>query len=67
MKTLKITTHWTTEEADCFYRLLDEIQSAIWESYGEEIEQLYQAQRKEQRQQQKEREQLSCSLDEVPF
>ena len=41
MKTLKITTHWTTEEADGIYRLLDDLQCAIWESYGQDIEQLY--------------------------
>ena len=37
MKTLKITTFWTTEEAGNVYRLLDELQSAVWESYGEDI------------------------------
>jgi hypothetical protein len=67
MKTLKITTHWSDEEADCVYRLLGEIQAAIWESYGKEIDQLYQAHREEQLQQQKEREQLSFQLDDIPF
>ena len=37
MKILKITTHWTTEEADCVYALLDVFKSAIWQAYGEDI------------------------------
>jgi hypothetical protein len=37
MKTLKITTYWTTEEADCIYQLLDEFKSVIWQHYGEDI------------------------------
>ena len=41
MKILKITTHWTTEEADCVYRLLGELQSEIWQHYGEDIHHMY--------------------------
>jgi len=37
MKTLRLTTHWTTEQAEDIYILLDDLKSAIWESYGEEI------------------------------
>jgi len=37
MKTLRITTHWTTEQAEDIYMLLDDLKSAIWQSYGEEI------------------------------
>ena len=37
MKTIKITTHWTTEQADDIYALLDDLKSAIWQSYGEDI------------------------------
>ena len=37
MKILKITTHWTAEEADCIYALLDVFKSAIWQAYGEDI------------------------------
>lgn len=37
MKTLRITTHWTTEQADDIYQLLDDLKSAIWQSYGEDI------------------------------
>jgi len=37
MKTLRITTHWTTEQADDIYRLLDDLKTAIWQSYGEDI------------------------------
>jgi len=37
MKTLRITTHWTTEQAEDIHTLLDDLKSAIWQSYGEEI------------------------------
>ncbi len=69
MKILKMTTHWTAEEADCMFRLLDEFQSAIWESYGDEIERLYQTNREEQLQLEMEweLEREASSLDEIPF
>lgn len=69
MKILKITTHWTTEEADCLYRLLDEIQCAIWENYGKDIEQLYQAHREEQMELNMDQKEIrdKSSLDEIPF
>ena len=37
MKTLKITTHWTAEEADAIYQCLDDLKEAIWQCYDEEI------------------------------
>ena len=37
MKTVKITTHWTTEQAEDMFTLLDDLKSAIWQSYGEDI------------------------------
>jgi hypothetical protein len=37
MKTLRITTHWTTEQAEDMFALLDDLKSAIWQSYGEDI------------------------------
>ncbi len=40
MKILKITTHWTAEEADCIYQL-GELQSVIWQHYGDDIHHLY--------------------------
>ena len=67
MKILKMTTHWTTEEADCIYRLLDEFQSAIWESYGKDIEQLYQTHREEQRELNREQKKEALSLNEILF
>lgn len=48
MKILKITTHWTPEEADCVYQLLDDLKEAIWQSYGEDIVHLYQTIHEEQ-------------------
>ncbi len=61
MKTLKITTHWTTEEADCIYQLLGELQSVIWQNYGADIDHMYDLIRKKQR------ERDEAYIDEIPF
>jgi len=37
MKTLRITTHWTTEQAEDIYILLDDLKSVIWKNYGDDI------------------------------
>lgn len=42
MKTLKITTYWSTEQAEDMYLLLDELKSAIWQSYGVDIVDMHQ-------------------------
>ena len=41
MKTLKITTHWTTQEAAEVYQAIDLLKTAIWESYGNDIREMY--------------------------
>ncbi len=61
MKTLKITTHWTVEEADCVYQLLGVLQSAIWEEYGDDIEQMHRAIWAEQKEREK------TFFDDIPF
>ena len=61
MKTLKIATHWTTEEVDCIYQLLGDLQSAIWESYGKDIEQMHRTIWEEEQ----ERERMF--FDDIPF
>ena len=66
MKILKITTHWTADEADCVYQLLDEFRCAIWESYGHDIELLYRDRYEEQLRIKIERESRTSLLDE-PF
>lgn len=43
MKILKITTHFSTEEADCLYQLMDELKEAIWRSYGDDIIEMHKA------------------------
>jgi hypothetical protein len=48
MKTLKITTYWTAEQADCIYQLLGDFRSELWEHYGDEIAELYEQMRVEQ-------------------
>lgn len=42
MKTIKLVTHWTAEQADDIYRLLDDLKLAVWQSYGEEIVKMHQ-------------------------
>tara|TARA_R110000772_G_scaffold268522_1_gene395873 strand:+ start:2060 stop:2266 length:207 start_codon:yes stop_codon:yes gene_type:complete len=42
MKTIKLTTHWTTEQADDIYALLDAFKEAIWQTYGEDIIKMHQ-------------------------
>lgn len=48
MKTLRITTYWSTEEADCIYQLLDELKIAVWQQYGKDITLMYEEIRDEQ-------------------
>jgi len=48
MKTLKITTHWTPEEADCIYQFLDEFKEALWHQYGEDMVAIHKANQDEQ-------------------
>ena len=62
MKTIKVTTHWTAEEADNLYQLLDELKTAIWQAYGEEIAAMY-----KERQQGPENKGLEEFNDELPF
>ena len=50
MRTLRITTHWTAEQADCIYQLLGDVRSVLWDHYGDEITQLYEQIRAEQQQ-----------------
>ena len=69
MKILKMTTHWTPEEADCIDRLLSEFQTALWENYGDDIEQMYQTNCEEQLKLkiEWEQEREALPLDEIPF
>jgi len=41
MKTLKITSHWTPEEAECIDQFLDDFKQALWQCYGEDIVQMH--------------------------
>ncbi len=63
MKTLKITTHWTPEEADCIYQFLDDFKQALWQCYGEDIVQMHKTIQAEQ----KERDEEKESDDELLF
>lgn len=42
MKTLKITTFWTPDEAARIYETLELLQTAVWEAYGSDITAFYQ-------------------------
>ena len=63
MKTLNITTHWTPEEAECIYQLLDDFKQALWQCYGEDIVQMHKTIQAEQ----KERDEEKESHDELLF
>jgi len=63
VKTLKITMHWTPEEADCVYQLLDDFKQALWQCYGEDIVQMHKMIQAEQ----KERDEEKESHDELLF
>ena len=65
MKILKMTTYWTAEEADCIYRLLEELQSIVWENYGDDITKMYQLIRAEQLEMERDIEETTP--DEIPF
>lgn len=63
MKILKITTHWTPEEADCIYRFLDDVKEALWQQYGDDIVHMYKILHDEQQ-----AEHEPCDFnDEIPF
>lgn len=66
MKIMKIATYWTTEQAENIYMLLDELKTAIWQSYGEDIVEMH---REIASEQEKETENDACDEfdDELPF
>ena len=41
MKRITLTTYWSAAEADTVYQFLGELRAAIWQVYGQEIEQMY--------------------------
>ncbi len=63
MRTVKITTHWTTEQAEDIYLQLEELKSAIWQSYGEDIIKMHREIANEQLKKEKSR----GSTDELLF
>ena len=63
MKILKITTHWTPEEADCVFGFLAELQEVVWEHYGDDIVDMHLAIH-DQQQKHNAEEPLN---DEIPF
>ena len=67
MKILKITTHWTPEEAACIYQFLDEFKDALWQSYGEDIVQMYKAIYDEEQANYQANHEATMLDDEIPF
>jgi hypothetical protein len=41
VKVLKITTHWTTQEAAEVYEALELLKTALWEGYGSDIREMH--------------------------
>ncbi|MCK5188474.1 MAG: hypothetical protein KAI44_00365 [Methylococcales bacterium] len=62
MKTLRITTYWTTEQAEDMFTLLDDLKSAIWQSYGEDIVKMHRDIALEQK-----KEGENCEIKDEPF
>jgi hypothetical protein len=56
VKILKITTHWTPEEADCIYQLLDDFKQVLWQCYGEDIVQMHKTVHAQQQERYEEKE-----------
>ena len=67
MKTLRITTYWTVEEADTIRQFLDDFQSAIWEGYGDDIKQMYREFGDEQLAKRAKQAKQETFFDEIPF
>jgi hypothetical protein len=63
MKILRITTHWSAEEAEYVYQLLDEFKEAIWQSYGEDILEMHKIRQLEKQAS----DELEDFNDETPF
>jgi hypothetical protein len=49
MKILKIPTYWQAEEADAIYQFTGELQAAIWQAYGKDIQLMYEEIKNERR------------------
>lgn len=43
MKLTKITTHWSAADAHMMISFLDELKDALWDTYGEDIIKVHQA------------------------
>jgi hypothetical protein len=41
VKVLKVTTHWTTQEAVEVYEALELLKTALWEGYGSDIREMH--------------------------
>ncbi len=70
MKTLKIPTHWTPEQAACIDQFLDELKQAIWQSYEERLVPIYRQESLKEIHQPANEEQLDLDWDfndEIPF
>ncbi len=70
MKTLKIPTHWTPEQAACIDQFLDAVKEAIWQSYEGQLAPIYMKEAMEEMHQRADEEQLDLDWDfndEIPF
>ncbi len=70
MKTLKIPTHWTPEQAACIDQFLDEFKEAIWQSYEEQLVPIYMEEVVKEMHQSEAEEQLDLDWDfndEIPL
>ena len=67
MKTIKITTHWSADQALYVCEFLDELKCAILTTYSDEIEQLMEECKAEPANKQPTKEMDDWFDDEIPF
>lgn len=67
MKVLKIRTWMTPQEAETVCHLLGELQEAICQEYGEEIQQMHRERLRQEEQKTQQQGDSALSDDEFPF
>lgn len=65
MRVTQLTTHWEAEEAFAVIEFLDTLRHALWNSHGEQIEQMLRGNNQDRR---TDEEQMGFDFDDpIPF
>ena len=67
MQTIKVTTHWTADQAVYICEFLDELKQSIMTTYSDEIEQMTQELREDQLKDKEQQASEDWFDDEIPF